>query len=128
MLNMVAPAYWLTFEDRPGYLLACVWGHRDSLETSIAFWQEIALEVYTRRPTRLLVQESFLNNVSMPDMLEVVTFVTQMGLHDLCIAFVDEQAEQLPSNRIAEELAVAHGLCVKVFTEIGEAEKWLLTA
>ena len=125
---MIAPAYWLTFEDRPGYLLACVWGHRDSLETSISFWQEIALEVYGRRPTRLMVQESFLNNVSLPDMLEIVTFITQIGFHDLRIAFLDEQAAQLASNRIAEEQATAHGLSIKVFSEIGEAEKWLLAA
>ncbi|MBC7447588.1 MAG: hypothetical protein H7330_05960 [Hymenobacteraceae bacterium] len=123
---MVAPAYWLTFEDRPGYLLACVWGYRDSLETSIAFWQEIGLEVHSRRPTRLLVQESFLNDVSMPAMTEVVLFVAEMGFRDLKLAFVDEQVEQLPSNRIAEALAVSYGLSVKVFVELGEAEKWLL--
>ena len=124
---MVAPAYWLTFEDHPRYLLACVWGYRDSLETSIAFWQEIGLEVHARRPTRLLVQESFLNNVSIPEMTEVVTFVAEMGFRNLKIGFVDEQVEQLSSNRVAQALAISYGLSIKVFTELSEAEKWLLS-
>ncbi len=123
---MTAPTYWIIYDDRPDYLLARVEGLTDSLEVSIAFWQEIALEVYARKPRRLLVHESFRNSLSAPDMVDLAAFITDVGFQNIRLAFVDSQREQLPDNRIAEEVLLSHGLIVKVFADLGEAERWLL--
>lgn len=124
--RIAAPAYWLTFEDKTGYLLARVQGLTDSLEISIAFWQEIALEVHVRRPARLLVHESFRNNLSGPDVVEVATFMTELGFTTIKVAFVDDQFEQLDVNRLAETIVADRGMRAKVFADLGEAESWLL--
>lgn len=127
---MAAPAYWITYDDRPNYLLARVQGTTDSLEVSISFWQEIAQEATERQVKRLLVHESFRNNVSAIDILEVGQFLGELAemldLRSIKIAFVDERLEQLDRNRLGELVAVNRGLRGKVFADFAEAERWLL--
>ena len=127
---MIAPTYWLSYDDRPGYLFARVQGLTDSLATSISFWQEIALEARERGAQRLLVQESFRNGVSAAETLDLCQFLSELferlSLQHLRIAFLDEQPSQLEENQHAERTATDYGLCVKVFADLSEAEAWLL--
>lgn len=127
---MTAPTYWLSYDDRPGYLLARVQGLTDSLETSISFWQEIALEARERAAQRLLVQESFRNGVNAAETADLCQFLAELferlGLQNLRVAFLDEQLSHLAENQHAERTATDYGLCVKVFAELDDAERWLL--
>lgn len=127
MADYAAPAYSLTFDERPGYLLARVAGPEDSLEVSVSFWQEIAAEADRRKSTHLLVWENFPNNVDTIDMMRVATFLTELGFADIRIAFLDERHEQLDRNRFGELVAVNRGLRGKVFADFAEAESWLLS-
>ena len=127
---MAAPAYWLTFEERPGYLFVRVQGLTDSLETSINYWQEVMLEVIAHRATRVLVRESFRNNISSAGIIEIGQFLAdlaaQFKLVRLKIAFVDDDPDQFDRNRLSEQAAVNRGLNCKVFDDFAEAEGWLL--
>ena len=125
MPNPALPPYELTFEERPEYLLARVTGPEDSLEVSISFWQEIAVEVQRRQTEKLMVWENFPNNVDTIDMLRVATFLTELGLANIQVAFVDERHEQLDRNRFGELVAINRGLRGKVFVDVQEAEAWL---
>ncbi len=128
---MTAPAYWLTFEDRPGYLLATVQGIHDSLEVSIAFWQEILTEAHQRNPVRLLVEESFTNNVSTTEQEQVAQFLGEsfasLNLQQMRVAFCDTRPEQHDQNLDGATSAALDGVCCKVFTDFTEAEQWLLS-
>ena len=128
---MAVPAYWLTFEARPSYLFVRVEGLTDSLETSIAFWQEIAIEANERGTSRLLVQEHFRNTISADEIREVGQFLGELAeqllLENIKISFVDDRLDHLDSNRLGEEVATNHGVRCKVFTHFDEAEAWLLT-
>jgi len=123
--NNPAP-YQLNFEERPRFLLARVSGPEDSLEVSISFWKEIAAEALRRHTTYLMVQESFPNNVSTIDMMQVASFLAELGFANIRIAFVDERRDQLDRNRLGELVAVNRGLRGKVFADEAEAERWLL--
>ena len=126
----MAPSYWLTYDERPGYLLAHVEGLSDSRETSISFWQEIGLEARARNVRRLLVQENFRNFVNPADTFDISRFVAELferlEMPNVRIAFLDEQPDQLEINRAGERAATDYGLCVKVFADLSEAEAWLL--
>ena len=126
----MAPSYWLTYDERPGYLLARVGGLSDSRETSISFWQEIGLEARARNVRRLLVQENFRNFVNPADTFDISRFVAELferlEMPNVRIAFLDEQPDQLEANRAGERAATDYGLCVKAFADLSEAEAWLL--
>jgi hypothetical protein len=129
-LLMAAPAYWLTFEDRPGYLLANVQGLTDSLEVSISFWHDILAEAHQRGVVGLLVEEDFANNITEHEMRQVVQFIgeslEQLGLKHLKIAFYDARVDQLDPNRVGETTAEEFGVRCRVFDDFRKAENWLL--
>jgi hypothetical protein len=118
--------YDLQFEQRPQYLLARVSGPEDSLEVSVAYWQQVAAEAIGRKAQRLMVVENFPNNGETADVMALGRFLAELGLQNIRIAFVDEQSDHLDRNRVGELVAVNRGLRGKVFADFAEGEQWLL--
>ena len=118
--------YTLTFENKPGYLLAKVSGGTDSLEISRRFWKEIAAEVDKRKPTCLLVWEDFQTMVSTQELFTLVSELFEYKQFQILrVAFVDEHFEQLDRNKLGEMIATNRGFTCRVCSRREEAEQWL---
>lgn len=118
--------YVIHFEYHKDYLTASVSGEKDSLEVSLLFWQEIFDECERKKYTRLLVTENFRNDISAIDMYILGEKLADMVPRNVCVAFADEQIQQLELNKFSETVAYNRGGKGKVFADHKEAEKWLL--
>ena len=56
--------YVIQFDYRKRYLFALVSGEKDSLEVSLMFWKEIFDESEVKKYKRILITESFKNDIS----------------------------------------------------------------
>ncbi|KAA9345861.1 hypothetical protein [Adhaeribacter soli] len=118
--------YTLTFENKPGYLLAKVSGEADSLEIPRQFWKEITAEVDKRKPMSLLVWEDFQTMVSTQELFTLVSELCEYKqFQGLRVAFVDEHFEQLNRNKLGEMIATNRGFTCWVCARLEEAEQWL---
>lgn len=118
--------YVIKFDYLDNYLLAQVSGEKDSLEISLLFWKEIFVECETRKYKRILITESFKNDISAIDMYILGEKLSEMAPKDISVAFVDNQLQQLEMNKFTETVAYNRGGKGKVFADRLEAEKWLL--
>ena len=119
--------YVINFEGRNGYLYAYAQAEKDSYEISLDFWTQIAQRCKENDFSRVLVEEDFGTDNSTIDMYELVSQGHQIGLTGLKIAFVDRHITQIDNNLFGETVARNRGLFAKVFTDIREAEEWLLS-
>lgn len=120
------PHYQIRFEKRNGYLCAFVDGEQDSLEVSIAYWNELSVECARVGATKLMVIENFPNNVSQVEMFALGEKLPQLGINDVRVAFVDKVEEHHPANKFGELVAVNRGFNSRAFIDQAEAETWLL--
>lgn len=119
--------YRITFDVRPGYLHAHIQGSEDSYEISRQFWQEIADECERLKPSRLLVEEDISRPIdSIADTYHGAADRPQMGLAGVKIAFFDRHPDQHEQNQFGELVARNRGIDVRVFSDLAEAESWLL--
>jgi hypothetical protein len=119
--------YVINFEGRDGYLYAYAQAEKDSYEISLDFWTQIAQRSKENGFSKVLVEEDFGTDNSTIDMYELVSQGHQIGLTGLKIAFVDRHLTQIDNNLFGETVARNRGLLAKVFTDIKEAEAWLLS-
>ena len=119
--------YRLTFEHRPSYLYAYVEGDEDSYEISSMYWRETASECKTHKYTKVLIVEDIVANGTMAEAYQLSSDLPQMGYLGIKVAFVDKYLEQQELNQFGELTAVNRGINGKVFNDISEAEKGLLT-
>jgi hypothetical protein len=118
--------YRIHFDYRDKYLFAHVTGEKDSLEISLKFWQEIFDECEAKNFKRILVTEDFRNNISAIDMYILGEKLSEMAGRNTSTAFVDSQIQQFEMNKFSETVAYNRGGRGKVFSDMQEAEKWLL--
>lgn len=119
--------YSLKFEYRPDYLYAYVSGEQDSLEISRSFWRAIADESLRVEAHRLLIVEDIEEAVSQTDMYQIASEIPQLGLNAIRIAFVDKFIEHQDLNEFGEIVATNRGIYGKIFNDVDQAEKWLLS-
>jgi hypothetical protein len=100
---------------------------KDSFDISLSFWKEVTIYCKENGFSKVLVEEDFGTDNSMIDTYEIITQGQKMGLAGIRIAFVDRHPEQMNTNLFAETVARNRGLIAKVFTDIKEAEEWLLS-
>lgn len=120
--------YNLEFENRPEYLYAHVSGEHDSLNISRQFWREIADEATRLKPARLLIVEDIKESVSQMDTYQIASEIPNLGMNAIRIAFVDIYIEHQALNEFGEIVATNRGIYGKIFNDVDEAEKWLLSA
>jgi len=125
--NSKKKSYTIRFEHRAGYLY--VYGHalKDSFDTSVGFWTDIAAYCKDNKFTKVLVEEDFATDNSMIDMYEIVSRGHETGFTGIKIAFVDRHSDQMNANLFGETVAQNRGLIARVFPNVQEAEAWLLS-
>jgi hypothetical protein len=119
--------YNISFENRSQYLYVYVSGDRDSYEISRRYWQEVAAECARAGAEKVLIEEDIPEDVSMGEMYQLASELPQFGFIGIRIAFVDRYIEQHDLNQFGELVANNRGLYAKVFNDVNEAEKWLLS-
>jgi hypothetical protein len=118
--------YLIKFENLDKYLFVHVTGEKDSLDVSLQFWQEIFKECEARNYKKVLVTENFKNNISAIDMYILGERLVEMAAKDTCVAFVDNQIKQLEMNKFTETVIYNRGGKGRIFSDMHEAETWLL--
>ncbi|MCU1289636.1 MAG: hypothetical protein JWN60_1865 [Acidobacteria bacterium] len=125
--SLKAKNYHITFEQRPQYLYVYVTGKHDSLEISRQYWLEVAANCQKLNCKKVLIEEDIPIAISMGDMYQLGTDISQMGFRGVRIAFYDRYAEQNELNEFGELVTVNRGLYGKIFNDVNEAETWLLS-
>ncbi|MBN1142994.1 MAG: hypothetical protein JXA72_01160 [Bacteroidales bacterium] len=118
--------YAIQFNHGTQYLTAIVSGEKDSLDVSLMFWKEIFDECESGNYKRVLISENFRNDISAIDMYILGEKLCEMAPKDICVAFVDDQLQQLEMNRFTETVVYNRGGKGKAFANKEEAEIWLL--
>ncbi len=119
--------YKIEFNTRPEYLYVYVSGEEDSLEISRQFWQEIAEECGRIKCGKILIVEDIKQSVTITEMYQIASEIPQMGFFGTKIAFVDCYIEHQNINDFGEIVATNRGIYGKIFNDVAEAEKWLLS-
>ncbi len=123
---MSEPDYELTFQERGGYLRVQIRGTQDSLEMSLAYWNEIAAEC-ERRGTRALLVVDQLPGEPIPpqDQERVIEAMRDSYMRRVRVAYFEADAANLPLAEYGELVAREAGYTVRVFGSEREAELWL---
>jgi hypothetical protein len=77
--------------------------------------------------SKVLVEEDFSTDNSMMDTYEIMVQGQKIGFIGVRIAFVDRHPDYMNTNLFAETVALNRGIIAKVFSNIKEAEEWLLS-
>jgi hypothetical protein len=127
-MNIESPKpYKLEFEERAEYLYAYISGESDSLDISRRYWREIADECRRIKCGKVLIVEDLKEVVSTMDAFQISSEIPNMGFFGVRIAFVDRYIEHSSINEFGEIVATNRGLHGKVFNNLDQAEKWLLS-
>jgi len=119
--------YNISFENRGQYLYVYVSGEHDNYAISRRYWQEVAAECARINAVKVLIEEDIPEDVSMGEMYQLASELPQLGFIGIRIAFVDRYIEQQDLNHFGELVANNRGLNAKVFNDVTEAEKWLVS-
>ncbi len=119
--------YTITFEHRNGYLYAYGQAKRDSFDISLGFWTAVATYCKDNKFSKVLVEEDFETDTSINDKYELMSHMHKMGFTNITVAFIDRHPEQMTSNLFGETVALNQGFIAKVFSNVKEAEEWLLS-
>ncbi|MEO8365563.1 MAG: hypothetical protein ABI538_05085 [Pseudoxanthomonas sp.] len=107
-------------------LRAHVTGTNGTLETTLAYWRDIAGEVRRLRPSAVLVVDDMDGEPPPPE--ELLTFVLLMkgeGMEDVHIAYVERDTLQIPQIELAGLMAYEHGFNARIFDSEAAAVAWL---
>jgi len=117
----------IRFENRNGYLYAFLSGRGDNVSVAIKFWQCAIDECNKRGQKRLLVEQDFPNPLSTVDAFYLADAISKMAVAQLKIAFADRDREQNEVSMFVETVAVNRGVLGQVFTNLSDAETWLIS-
>jgi hypothetical protein len=120
-------SYEIKFEQREGYMYVYGKAKQDSFEISLGFWMEIVAYCKENSVSKVLVEEDFGTDNSMMDTYEIMVQGQKNGFIGVRIAFVDRHPDHMNTNLFAETVALNRGIIAKVFSNIKEAEEWLLS-
>lgn len=120
--------YDIRFEHRAEYLYAYVTGEEDNVEISTQYWTEIGEECRQNNYQKVLVEEDIKEAIaSVFELYQFAAELPKYGFAGIYIAFVDRYIEQNELNKFVELVATNRGLKGRVFNDVTEAEKWLLS-
>jgi hypothetical protein len=114
------------FENRSDYLVAHVTGRGEDLETTRATWQRIAAECKAAGQVRLLIHEEIEGELPFMEQYAFADGMAKLGFDGITVAFVDTKPEQFLNNKFGEDVAVNRGARGRLFSNVAEAEAWLL--
>lgn len=109
-----------------GLLRAHVTGVNGTLETTVAYWTALAMELQRDPPASLLVVDDMEGDPPPPEQLEqFVRAMVGMGFEGVRVAYVEAHADQIPQVEFGEILARERGFDVRVFGDEQAAQIWL---
>ena len=123
--NTEAKPYTIVFEDYPTYLYALVHGEQYDYDVIAAFLTEIASECRKRKFQSVLVEENISATASPEDIARAAKDLPEFGFSGIRMAYLDRFSEQKEMNEFGEDIAVDHGVDVKLFGDMAAADKWL---
>jgi hypothetical protein len=122
----VQKQYKLQFEERGRYVFAHIKGEHASLEIATAYWTEIAERTLKSGLKRVLVIEDIPEMISIAEVHQLVTSLSDLPVKDVRIAFVDLYAEHSSLNDFGILVGENRGFTVRSFDTEEDAETWLL--
>ena len=121
-----SPPFRIAFSPADYGLKAHVRGINGTLETTLAYWRRIAMEVRRLRPAGLLVVDDMEGEPPPPEQLEqFVKAMVGMGFEGVRVAYVEAHAQQIPEVEYGEILAREQGFDARVFGNESDARIWL---
>jgi hypothetical protein len=123
--NIEAKPYTIVFEDYPTYLYALVHGEQYDYDVIASFLRDIANECKTRNFRSVLVEENISATATEEDIARAAADLPDFGFSDIRMAYLDRFSEQKEINEMGEDIAVDHGVDVKLFNDMAAADKWL---
>ena len=118
--------YHLRFSDRGDYLRVEISGAADSLETSLAYWPEIAATCEHHGTRALLVIDCFESKPLKPaEMDQVIATMRESYMRGVRVAYCELNSAALSEAEYGELSAREAGFTVRVFASEYEAELWL---
>jgi hypothetical protein len=118
----------IRFEERDGYLYAFLSGERNGLSDAKRYWLAAINECNKRGYKKLLIEQYFPIPLSTIDTFYLAEAIAHMPIAQLRIAFVDQDIEQNGMNMFGETVAVNRGGVGKVFTNLADAEAYLIAS
>lgn len=120
------PQYDLRFNDRGDYLRVEISGPGDSLEVSLAYWNDIAAECERHGTRALLVLDLFENEPLTPsEMDQVIDSMSDSYMRHVRVAYCELNSAVVAQAEYGELTAREMGFTVRVFASEQEAELWL---
>lgn len=119
--------YQLSFEERISYLYAYVRGEQASLEIARDYWNRIAKRALSLKVKKVLVVEDISEAITISEVHQLVTELSELPVKDIFVAFVDQFAQHKSINEFGMLVGGNRGLEVKGFESTDDAEKWLLS-
>jgi len=120
------PGFSLHFEQRSEYLYARIEGSGIDYNEQKECWKLIA-EKFDRSPSfRLMVEQCSNQTLDISDAFQLSAEIAEMGFEDCKSAYVDANENNFEVNEFAEVVAINRGFNGKHFTNIDDAEAWLL--
>lgn len=118
-------SFHIEYEEHPAYMKAKVTG-TNSRETVAAYLREVRRESKRRGRSYILIDERLEGpRLDAMDVFAIASNGSMDALGELdAMAYVDR--EMGPMAEFAETVAVNRGMPVAVFSNVAEAEEWLL--
>ncbi len=120
-----AKPYTIVFEDYPNYLYALVHGDQYNYDVIAAFLSEIAGECRKRNFQKVLIEENISAIAPEEDIARGAADLQEFGFTGIQIAYLDRFKEQTEMNELGEDIAVDHGVNIKLFSDQAAADSWL---
>jgi hypothetical protein len=117
----------IRFENRNNYLYAFFSGKRDTLRDTIKFWQCAIDECNKYAHKKLLIEQDLPNPLSTMDTYQLIEAILKMPITHIKVAFIDRDVEQIDTDLFGETVAVNRGGMGRVFTNLSDAEAWLIS-
>lgn len=117
-------AYSIETENRGSYLYAIVGGIKVTPEMAKDYWAEICEECDEIGLDKILVEKNFIETISMDSLVELSPYLTEL-FKGFKIAFVDRYHHD-DISELGKTLARGSGVMMQIFSDVDEAEKWLM--
>ncbi|HEV8590881.1 MAG TPA: hypothetical protein VGQ55_02180 [Pyrinomonadaceae bacterium] len=126
--SLAETPYRIVFEEYPNYLYALVHSEQYGYEVLTRFLREIADECKKRGFRQVVIEENISATASEEDVVRIASELPQLGFSDIRMAYIDRFLDQKGINEMGQDVAVHHGIDVRIFTNQLDAERWLSTS
>lgn len=121
---MVEKPYKLQMEERERYLWVLASGDQLTAEISAAYWDEIAERCAHSGCDKVMIEKDFERTVGPEEMILMAEHLAKV-LPGARVAFIDRKRHDA-INELGKKLARNRDVMMQLFTDSGDAEKWLM--